>query len=61
MHGTMNIKFTLKVVIEILIRYKFTSTEQVTEDLIKVEGEMLHSEVRELADSVWNKEELPRQ
>ena len=43
------------------IRCTFTSTKQVTVDLIRTGGELLHPEFRELVNSVWNKKELPRQ
>jgi hypothetical protein len=40
--------------------YKSQGTDQIPAELIKVGGEILHSEIQSLIYSIWNKEKLPQ-
>jgi hypothetical protein len=42
-------------------RYKSPGSDQITAELIQVGGEILHSKIRQLINSIWNKEKLPDQ
>jgi hypothetical protein len=44
-----------------LKRYKSQSSDQIPAGLSQVGGEILHLEIHELVNSVWNMEELPEQ
>jgi hypothetical protein len=44
-----------------LKRYKSSGSDQILAELIQEEGEKLRSEIHELINSIWNKEELPDQ
>jgi hypothetical protein len=40
---------------------KLPGIDKIPLELIRAEGETLHSEIRKLINSIWNKEELPEQ
>jgi hypothetical protein len=40
---------------------KSPGIDQILAELIQAGGETLHSEIRKLFNSIWNKEELPQQ
>jgi hypothetical protein len=44
-----------------LKRYKSPGVDEISAELIKVEGEILRSEIHNLIKLIWNKEELPHQ
>jgi len=52
--------FWIGVTIEKLKRYKSPGTVQIPAELIQAGGTTLPSEIHELVNSIWNKEELPQ-
>jgi hypothetical protein len=53
--------FETEIATEILRRYKSPDTDHTPAELIQAGGETLCSEIHELVNSIWNKEELPQQ
>jgi hypothetical protein len=51
----------VKIAIGKLKRYKSLGTDQIPAELIKGGHETLLSEIHNLINSIWNKEELPQQ
>jgi hypothetical protein len=41
--------------------FKSPGTDQIPAELIQAGGEILHSKIHKLINSIWNKEELPDQ
>jgi hypothetical protein len=50
--------FEVEIAIGKLKRYKFPGICHILVELVQAGGETLHSEIRELVNSIWNKEEL---
>jgi hypothetical protein len=50
-----------EIVIAKLKRYKSHSSDQIPAELIQAGGELLHSKIHQLTNSIWNKEDLPDQ
>ena len=50
--------FEIEMVIETLNRHKLPGTDQIPAELIKAGDRTIHSEIRILINSVWNKKEL---
>jgi hypothetical protein len=53
--------FEVEIAIGWMKQYKSPGSNQILAELIKAGGEMLQSEIHELINSTWNKEELPQQ
>jgi hypothetical protein len=53
--------FVVEIAVSKSKKYKSPSTDQIPAELIQAGGETLHSEIHELTNSIWNKEELPNQ
>jgi hypothetical protein len=53
--------FEVEIEITKLKRLKSPSSVQIPGELIQAGGEILHSEIHELINSIWNKEKLPVQ
>jgi hypothetical protein len=53
--------FKVKTTIEKLKGYKLPGIDQILAQLIHTGGNTLRSEIHELINSIWNKEELPQQ
>jgi hypothetical protein len=53
--------FEVKMAIEMLNRHKSKGIDQIPAELIKAGGRTIHSESHELINSIWNKEELPKE
>ena len=51
--------FEVDMVIEKLIRHKSPGIDQIPAEMIKAGGKKIHSEIDQLVNSIWNKEELP--
>jgi hypothetical protein len=51
----------VEFVIEQLKRYTSPGIDQIPVELIQVRSDILHSEIHELINSVWNREEVPQQ
>jgi hypothetical protein len=49
----------LKLAVARLKRYKSPGSDEIPAELIQAGGEMLHSKIRKLINSVWNMEKLP--
>jgi hypothetical protein len=53
--------FEVEMAIEKLKRYRLAGTDQIPAEMIQSECRTIHSEIHNLINSVWNKEELPYQ
>jgi hypothetical protein len=53
--------FEVEIAIQTMKRYKSPGINQFPAELIQAGGNILRSETHLLIDSIWNKEELPRQ
>jgi len=53
--------FEIEMAIEKLKRHKSPSRDQFPAELMKAGGRTIHSEIQNLMNSIWNKEELPQQ
>jgi hypothetical protein len=53
--------FEVEIAIARLKRYKSPGSDQILPELIQAGGEILHSEIHKLINSIWNKEDLPDQ
>jgi hypothetical protein len=53
--------FEVKMAITKLKRYKLPGSDHISAELFQADGEILQSEIRNLINSFWNKEELPDQ
>jgi hypothetical protein len=51
--------FVTEIVIEKLKRHETPSIDQIPVELIKAGGRIIRYEIRQLMNSIWNKEELP--
>jgi hypothetical protein len=51
----------VEIAIAKLKKYKLPGIDQIPAELIHAGGETLHSEIHKLINSIWSKEELPRQ
>jgi hypothetical protein len=55
------ISFKVQIAIENLKRYKSPGIDQILAELLQAGGNILHSEIQQIINSIWNKEELPQQ
>jgi hypothetical protein len=53
--------FEVEIAIATLKRYKSPGSDQILAEQIQAGGETMRSEIHELINSIWNKEELPDQ
>jgi hypothetical protein len=53
--------FEVEIAIEKLKRYKSPGSDQIPAELLQAGGEMLHSKIHELINSIWSTEKLPEQ
>jgi hypothetical protein len=53
--------FEAKIAIAKLKRYKSQGTDRILAELIQAGSEIVHSEIHELLNSIWNTEKLPDQ
>jgi hypothetical protein len=53
--------FEVEIAIAMLKRYKLPGSNPILAELIQAEGEILHSEINKLINSICNKEDLPYQ
>jgi hypothetical protein len=51
--------FEVDMVIEKLIRHNSPGIDQIPAEMIKAGGKKNHSEIHQLVNSIWNKEEMP--
>ena len=51
--------FEVEMAFEMLKGHQSPGTDQIPADLIKAVGRTIHFEIRELVNSIWDKEELP--
>jgi hypothetical protein len=49
----------VEIAIAKLKRYKSSTSDQISAEMIQAGGGMLRSEIRKLVNSIWSKEELP--
>jgi hypothetical protein len=53
--------FEVEIAIAKLKRYKSPGSDQIPTELIQARGEILHSNIHELINSIWNTDKLPDQ
>jgi len=53
--------FEIEMATEKLKRHKSPGTDQLPAELMKAGGRTIHSEIHNLMNCIWNKEELPEQ
>jgi hypothetical protein len=54
-------RLEVEIAIAKLKKYKSSSSDQIATKLVQAGGEILLSEIHKLINSVWNKEELPKE
>ena len=55
------IAFWFETAIGKLRRHKSTATDQIPAEIIRAGDRKIHSEIRKLINSIWNKDEMPKQ
>ena len=53
--------FEVEMAIEKLKRHKSPGTDQILAEIIKAGGRIIRSEIHQLINSAWSKEELPKE
>jgi hypothetical protein len=53
--------FDVEIAIEKLKSFKSPGSDQIPAELTQTGGEILHSKIHNIINSIWNKEELPDQ
>jgi hypothetical protein len=55
------IAFEIEMAIEELKGHKSSGNDEIPAEMIKAGGRTIHSEIHKLVNSIWNKEELPKE